>query len=652
MCGIAGFLHRRTFHVETSKAIATEMIEAIKHRGPDALGVWADDFVAFSHARLSILDLSDAGLQPMVSSSGRYVLVFNGEIYNHNEIRADIKKVNFSNNWRGSSDTETLAEAIDAFGFVEAVQKINGMFSIAVWDRREQLLHLCRDRLGEKPLYYGWVGTGLKRSFVFASELKSILKHPLFEKNINQNSLGSFMRRGYVPDPNCIYQGIYKLLPAHHITLSQRSLFENLLPTSKPFWSLSSVAQLGVASSGTFSVEGISEKFGSLLMGAVRKQMLSDVPVGAFLSGGLDSSLIVSLMQEQSIRPVKTFTIGFENNNYNEAPFAKSVSDYLGTEHFELYVNQRDAQNVIPLLPKIYDEPFSDSSQIPSFLISHLAKEHVKVVLTGDGGDEVFGGYNRYLAVEGLWKSMQGLPLSLRKNIAAIISIFPEERLNCVAKHLPILNKYSNFGEKLKKTGGAIQQDTVSDLYNYFSSQWHGSAVMKSPVKDLLVHDAFLSREFLDFDNAQKMMLVDSLTYLPGDILTKVDRASMANSLETRAPFLDRDIVEFAWQIPQKFKISKGQGKWIMRQQLFKRVPETIFDRPKMGFGVPIGNWLKGELRDWADSLINASRINAEGVFDATIVQKKWNEHLSGKKNWENQLWTILMFQAWKDEYF
>lgn len=652
MCGIAGFLHRRTFHVETSKAIATEMIEAIKHRGPDALGVWADDFVAFSHARLSILDLSDAGLQPMVSSSGRYVLVFNGEIYNHNEIRADIKKINFSNNWRGSSDTETLAEAIDAFGFVEAVQKINGMFSIAVWDRREQLLHLCRDRLGEKPLYYGWVGTGLKRSFVFASELKSILKHPLFEKNINQNSLGSFMRRGYVPDPNCIYQGIYKLLPAHHITLSQRNLFENLLPTSKPFWSLPSVAQLGVASSDTYSVEGISEKFGSLLMGAVRKQMLSDVPLGAFLSGGLDSSLIVSLMQEQSIKPVKTFTIGFEDNNYNEAPFAKSVSDYLGTEHFELYVNQRDALNVIPLLPKIYDEPFSDSSQIPSFLISHLAKEHVKVVLTGDGGDEVFGGYNRYLAVEGLWKSMQGLPLSLRKNIASIISIFPEERLNCMAKHLPILNKYSNFGEKLKKAGGAIQQDTVSDLYNYFSSQWYDSAVMKSPVKDLLIHDAFLSKEFLDFDNAQKMMLVDSLTYLPGDILTKVDRASMANSLETRAPFLDRDIVEFAWQIPQKFKISKGQGKWIMRQQLFKRVPETIFDRPKMGFGVPIGNWLKGELRDWADSLINASRINAEGVFDATIVQEKWNEHLSGKRNWENQLWTILMFQAWKDEYF
>ncbi|MDC6457768.1 asparagine synthase (glutamine-hydrolyzing) [Alphaproteobacteria bacterium] len=652
MCGIAGFLHRRTFHVETSKAIATEMIEAIKHRGPDALGVWADDFVALSHARLSILDLSDAGLQPMVSSSGRYVLVFNGEIYNHNEIRADIKKVNFSNNWRGSSDTETLAEAIDAFGLVEAVQKINGMFALAIWDRKEQLLHLCRDRLGEKPLYYGWVGTGLKRSFVFASELKSILKHPLFEKNINQNSLGSFMRRGYVPDPNCIYQGIYKLLPAHHITLSQRSLFENLLPTSKSYWSLSNAAQLGVASSVNFSVEGISEKFESLLKSAVRKQMLSDVPLGAFLSGGLDSSLIVSLMQEQSIKPVKTFTIGFENNNYNEAPFAKSVSDYLGTEHFELYVNQRDALNVIPLLPKIYDEPFSDSSQIPSFLISHLAKEHVKVVLTGDGGDEVFGGYNRYLAVEGLWKSIQGLPLSLRKNVASIISMFPEERLNRIAKHLPILNKYSNFGEKLKKTAGAIQQDTVGDLYNYFSSQWFDSAVMNSPVKDLLVHDVFLSGEFIDFDNAQKMMLVDSLTYLPGDILTKVDRASMANSLETRAPFLDRDIVEFAWQIPQKFKISKGQGKWIMRQQLFKRVPETMFDRPKMGFSVPIGNWLKGELRDWADSLINASRINAEGVFDATIVQEKWDEHLSGKKNWENQLWTILMFQAWKDEYF
>ena len=649
MCGINGFYSKT---LSTFNNVITHMNSAISHRGPDTDGVWCDKGtgVVLGHQRLSIIDLSRNGHQPMQSHSERFIITYNGEIYNHLEIRNELEKSDYHINWRGTSDTETLLQAIEFWGIEITLQKIVGMFAFAVWDKKNRNLTLARDRMGEKPIYFGWQGKGDNKVFLFGSELKGLKVHPLFEREISRDVVALQLRHNCIPAPYSIYKNIYKLLPAHFLQLTDKDLKEGLLPNSKPYWSLNEVAISGTSNLLPNNISNIRGELENILKKTVKQQMISDVPLGAFLSGGIDSSTIVALMQSQSTQPIKTFTIGFHEQSYNEARYAKDVAKHLGTDHTEFYVSDKQALEVIPKLSNIYDEPFSDSSQIPTFLVSQLAKRNVKVSLSGDGGDELFCGYNRYTMSKNWWNKVAMIPLPLRNFLSDRITSISPNSWNKLLKIFLRSNYLGNLGDLMYKFSRVLRCETLDNAYLKLISHFDNPTeiVLNSRKKETRLSN--YNSELEQFDNQQKMMIFDALTYLPDDILVKVDRASMANSLEIRTPFLDHRVVEYSWKIPQSLKLKDGHGKWILRQILNNYLPKKIIERPKMGFGVPIDNWLRGELRDWAESLLNETRLKNEGYFDHNYIKKIWNEHLFEKKNWQHQLWDILMFQSWLDK--
>jgi asparagine synthase (glutamine-hydrolysing) len=653
MCGFVGFFCGLAPHGQLGdEAMLQRMADRIANRGPDDAGYWCDveHRIGLGHRRLAIVDLSPAGHQPMPSASGRYVIAFNGEIYNHLLLRQALADVTQAPAWRGHSDTETLLAGFDAWGIEGMVERAIGMFAFAVWDRQTHMLTLARDRIGEKPLYYGWQGHGKDAVFLFGSELKALRVHPAFENNINRGALSLQLRHNYIPAPYSIYEGIAKLPAGSLLTLSM----QQRAPTVRVYWSGVQAAESGVASAFTGSADQAVDELETLLKDAVRQQMMADVPLGAFLSGGVDSSTVVALMQAQSSRPVKTFTIGFNEDDYNEAEHAKVVARHLGTDHTELYVTPEQAMAVIPRLPALYDEPFSDSSQIPTFLVSQLAREHVTVSLSGDAGDELFCGYNRYQMTANLWRKLAAVPLPLRKLAANGLTCVSPQAWNGLAGAvkglLPRSARFANTGDKLHKGAGVLECQSVDALYLGLVSHWKdpASVVIRGPEPSTLLTGNAPSLSGLD--EVQRMMALDTLTYLPDDILVKVDRAAMGVSLETRVPFLDHRVVEFAWRLPQSMKLRDGQTKWALRQVLYRHVPQAMIERPKMGFGVPIGDWLRGPLRDWAEALLDESRLKDEGFFQPAPIRRKWEEHLSGQRNWEYHLWDVLMFQAWLEQ--
>jgi asparagine synthase (glutamine-hydrolysing) len=649
MCGIAGFLG-----AEVDGEIALAMANELIHRGPDDSGVWFNETsgVALAHRRLSIVDISPEGHQPMVSASGRYVIAFNGEIYNHLALRSELEGMDCraslpiavtSAGWRGHSDTETLLAGIEAWGVEATLMKSIGMFAIALWDTHLCTLSLARDRLGEKPLYYGWQGSGGAATFLFGSQLKALRMHPAFCSKIDRGALRLLLRHGSIPAPYSIYDGIAKLPPGRLLTVSLQLPVPQLIT----YWSGSQVAINGVANVfGGTPIQAV-DALEVLLNDAVHMQMMADVPLGAFLSGGVDSSAVVALMQAQCSRPVKTFTIGFNEDGYNEAVHAKAVARHLGTEHTEMYVTPEEAMAVIPHLPFLYDEPFADASQIPTFLVSQLARQHVTVSLSGDAGDELFCGYNRYHMTANLWRKITMLPISLRKLLAQSLTCISPQGWNRLATLLPPSADGVNFGDKLHKGANVLACDSVDALYLGLVSHWDDPATV---VIGGLEHESLLTinmPELPGLDPVQRMMALDILTYLPDDILTKIDRAAMGVSLESRVPFLDHRVVEFAWSLPQSMKLREGQTKWVLRQVLYRHVPKKLIERPKMGFGVPLDNWLRGPLRDWAETLLDEARLRHEGYFHPLPIRIKWAEHLSGQRNWASHLWSVLMFQAW-----
>lgn len=647
MCGIAGVLGFRHSERNAVSAVAQRMGEAIRHRGPDDAGIWRDDEaqIALIHRRLSILDLSPAGHQPMISPSGRFVLVFNGEIYNHLELRkaletrSDLNELQCSTLWKGHSDTETLLAGFDIWGFEETLKRSVGMFALALWDRKTRVLTLARDRMGEKPLYYGWQ----KGVFLFGSELKALRAHPAFEGEIDRSAIALQMRYNYIPAPQTIYKGIHKLPPGNCLTVAATE--KGVLRDPSPYWSFAEIVERGQSNPFMGTEKEAVKELNDLLRSAVSQQMVADVPLGAFLSGGIDSSTIVALMQSQSSRPVKTFSIGFEEAGYNEAEHAKAVAAHLGTDHTELYVQPQQALDVIPRLPTLYDEPFSDSSQIPTFLVSQMTSRHVSVSLSGDAGDELFGGYNRYFLASGIWNRISRIPIPARKLIASGIKLLSPEGYNQVAKWLPKTSGYPNIGDKIHKGADVLSATTPNQIYQMLTTHWEDTnlLVIDETEKLLKSTDPIFPGKKME----ERMMALDSVSYLPDDILCKVDRAAMGVSLETRVPMLDHRVVEFAWRLPLQMKIRNGQGKWILRQVLYKHVPKDLVERPKMGFGVPIDSWLRGPLRDWAESLLDEARLRQEGYFHSAPIRQKWTEHLSGHRNWHYHLWDVLMFQSW-----
>jgi asparagine synthase (glutamine-hydrolysing) len=660
MCGLTGFISKRDINIHKT---LTAMADVIRHRGPDDSGCWYDteSGIGLAHCRLAILDRSPAGHQPMVSPSGRFTIVFNGEIYNHLEIRYQLEKSRNITNWRGNSDTETILSGFEAWGIEATLQRFVGMFALAVWDSDKRVLTLARDRIGEKPLYFGWN----RGTFLFASELKAFRVYPGFEAEVNRNALTLFLRYNYVPAPYSIYQSIFKLLPGFMLALQYDGFgscpwdCEN--PPFEPFhakgvslssyWSLRDVAERGQEDPFAGTEKEAVDELERLLITAVRSQQISDVPLGALLSGGVDSSTIVALMQSNSSRSVKTFTMGFHEGDYNEAEYAKDVALHLGTDHTELYVTPDEALAVIPRLPALYDEPFSDSSQIPTFLVSQLARQHVTVALSGDAGDELFGGYNRHLLTNAICRRTGWLPVKCRSALARGIKSLSPSRWNqlysLVAPAIPNAFRATQIGDKAHKLADILAVNSREVIYHNLLSHW------KSP-EDIVIggHESpsiLTNCNSLDkvTEFEHQMMYFDAATYLPDDILVKVDRAAMGVSLETRVPFLDHRVVEFAWRLPLALKIRNGCGKWILREVLYKYVPKQMIERPKSGFAVPIDSWLRGTLREWAEALLDETRLKREGYFNPMEIRQKWAEHLSGQLNWQYHLWDILMFQSW-----
>lgn len=644
MCGIVGILGARSrFPVPQ----ISPLLEALKHRGPDDSGVWKDDTagVLFGHVRLSILDLSPAGHQPMVSACGRYVIVFNGEIYNHQALRANLGL----QAWRGHSDTETLLTCLAAWGVGKTLQVAVGMFALALWDREAKKLFLARDRLGEKPLYYGYVGG----AFVFASELKALRAMPGFTAEVDRGALALFMRHNAIPAPYCIYRNLAKLPPGTWLEVSSTTVEQKRMPTPLAYWSALDVAESGTRSPLLFDSDNQAiDALEKVLSEAVAGQMLADVPLGAFLSGGIDSSTVVALMQAQSGQAVKTFSIGFREGDYDEAQQAKAVARHLHTDHTEWYVTPEDALAIIPKLPMIYDEPFADSSQIPTYLVAAMAKQRVTVALSGDGGDELFGGYNRYFLAADMWGRLEKLPMTLRRGAAMGIQALPPNGWNWIVGAIdplvPARYRLRLFGDKLHKAAGVLDSSHGPELYRRLVSHWSPESIVLGTNEPATV----LCQPWPVLPSlTEQMMALDAVTYLPDDILVKVDRAAMAVSLETRVPLLDHRVFEFVWGLPLHYKVRDGAGKWILRQVLYRHVPQAMIDRPKMGFGVPIDVWLRGPLQEWAEDLLDESRLKREGYFNPVPIRKKWMEHLAGKRNWQHLLWDVLMFQAWKERW-
>ena len=640
MCGIAGYWGASG---ADARVTLDAMTSTLTHRGPDDAGAWFDEStgIALGHRRLSTLDLSSTGHQPMASHDGRYVIVYNGEIYNHAELRQTLG----DSVWRGHSDTEVLLEGIGRWGVAATLQRCVGMFAFALWDRSEKTLTLARDRLGEKPLYYGRLGSTL----VFASELKALRAHPRWHGEIDRGALSLLLRYSYIPAPHSIYRGIAKLLPGTLMTFRADGATEEVC-----YWSAREMAERGVAEPFSGDETAAAGELERLLSRSVGRQMLADVPLGAFLSGGVDSSLIVALMQAQSARPVKTFTIGFSEAGYNEAEHAQAVARHLGTDHTELYVSSQQAMELIPRLPALYDEPFSDSSQIPTFLVAQMARQHVTVSLSGDGGDELFGGYNRYFLGRSLWRKVGWLPRRVRGVMASSIDALSPAVWNSVlspfANLFPRHLRYANPGDKLHKLAEILAARDGDEIYRGLVSHWQapGSIVLGGYEPATALTDPARQAALSDF--TQRMMFLDLVSYLPDDILVKVDRAAMGVSLETRVPMLDHQVVEFAWRLPLAMSIRAGQGKQLLRRILHRHVPRELVERPKMGFGIPLDAWLRGPLRTWAEELLDAARLKREGYFDPLPIRTKWQEHLSGRRNWQYHLWDVLMFQAWLEQ--
>ncbi len=644
MCGITGFLAPPAPGAE---ATVTAMMRAIAHRGPDSQGHWCDDEagIALGHLRLAIVDLTAAGHQPMASPSGRYMLSFNGEIYNHRQLRAEMEEQGRAPAWRGTSDTETLLAGVDIWGLEATLQRAVGMFAIGLWDRKTRDLTLVRDRLGEKPLYYGWQGAGADRALLFGSELKALREHPAFVGEIARNSLIEVLRHGNVGEDRSIYAGIAKVRAGEIVTVS----LERPEPRRRLYWDGAAIAaaQKPPRMSDTEAVDALE----SLLMDAVGQQMVSDVPLGAFLSGGIDSSTVVALMQHQSDTPVHTFSIGFNEARYNEAEFARAVAAHLGTRHTDLYVSDQELRDVIPRLPQIYDEPFADSSQIPTYLVSELARRHVTVSLSGDGGDELFCGYGRYAHALKLRHALDRMPAVLRGAGAGVIRSIPAGGLTrLLAPLIPTPQGKEPIGQRLHRLANYARQDDLIALHRAMVSVWRfpETAVPGATPPPSLLADHPPARAAVG--DLERMMQLDMLTYMVDDILTKVDRATMAVALESRAPLLDHRVAEFAWGLPEDMKLRGDATKWALRQVLYRHVPKALIERPKMGFEVPIGLWLRGGLKDWAAALLDPARLAREGHFDPQIIDRMWQQHLSGRFNWGGQLWCVLMVQAWLEE--
>lgn len=674
MCGFAGI-----FHIQSKKTkgdylnLVSLMSDVLLHRGPDSSGQWADDSmgIALAHRRLAIVDLSLAGHQPMASKLQKFILAFNGEIYNHLEIRAELEQIcSLSSNlmthveWRGHSDTETLLAAFEIWGIEATLKKTVGMFALALWDIQNKKLHLIRDRFGEKPLYYGWTGYGDERAFVFGSELKALRAYPGFNNTVCRKALMQYMRFSVVPAPMSIYEGIHKLEPGCLLTLSAISL-ENAVhddeqeggPEIRQWWSLAQTVIDGEKSPITEESEAV-DALDKQLKESIRLQSLADVPLGAFLSGGVDSSTVVAMMQHQSDSPIKTFTIGFDEAGFDESPYARAVAEHLGTDHYEMRVSAQMAQGVIPTLPCMYDEPFADSSQIPTYLVSKAAREQVTVSLSGDAGDELFGGYNRYFLGPRIWKSLRWMPFTVRQAVGSAIGIVPVRGWDALVKPVnalfPVRREIIRAGDKAHNLASRLKHvQNLGDLLKSLATVWQDPADVVKSNKDpseLLpsaFDDALRHEESMDLDPVARMMFVDSVTYLPDDILCKVDRAAMACSLETRVPFLDHRVAELAWRMPMNLKVRGNTGKWALRQVLYKYVPKELVERPKAGFAIPVGQWLRGPLRDWAEALLSEQRLQAEGYFYPKPIRTAWIEHLAGTKDNTAKLWTVLMFQAW-----
>jgi asparagine synthase (glutamine-hydrolysing) len=645
MCGIVGIWSIKAASADVLK----ESLSCLAHRGPDDRGTWFDESagLGLGFVRLSIQDLSPAGKQPMHGVNGRYVITFNGEIYNHLALRVQLGE--HAPSWRGHSDTETLLACFSAWGVVKTLKATVGMFAIALWDRQEKTLTLARDRMGEKPLYYGYVGD----AFVFASELKALVVLPGFNAEIDRGALALLMRHNYIPAPRSIYQGLGKLPPGMWLEVSATAVDQRALAEPQPYWSALDSAIAGAANPLTFATdEQAVNALEAQLASAVTGQMVADVPLGAFLSGGVDSSTVVALMQAQSSQPVKTFSIGFKENGFDEAVFARAVAQHLGTEHTELYVSPEDALRVIPMLPALYDEPFSDSSQIPTFLLAQLARQHVTVSLSGDGGDELFCGYTRYFLAARLWQKIDIIPHALRRLAARLVLGLPAYAWDKVyamaAPFIPTNDRWQAPGDKLHKAASLLNREDGGSLYRGLVSHWDPADIVIGVNEPGTV----LSGTMPSLPSfTEQMMLLDAISYLPDDILVKVDRAAMAVSLETRVPLIDHRVFEFAWRLPMHYKLRGGTGKWLLRQVLYKHVPRELVDRPKMGFGVPIDIWLRGPLREWAEGLLDESRLRQEGFFHPEPIRQKWVEHLSGRRNWHHYLWNVLMFQAWLEEH-
>lgn len=648
MCGIAGIV--TTNPSKSSSDPLHRMIESLAHRGPDAQNIWSssDHRVHLGHRRLSIIDLSAAGNQPMPSHCGRYQLAYNGELYNHLDIRSELEGELNTPNWRGNSDTETLLAAIAHWGFEKALSRFNGMFAIALWDQEQQRLFLARDRLGEKPLYYGWIDD----TFLFGSELKALKLHPKWRNDLDQNSLSVFFQYSSIAAPRTAYKNIFKLPPATYVCVSSHSCELNE-PTV--YWRLPDGDSYNTNSPKPSELRTLSDeehisRLEISLADSVSRRSIADVPLGAFLSGGIDSSLIVALMQRDSTRKVKTFTIGFQEQEYNEAPYAMQVAKHLSTEHTELYVSEQQALDLVPRLAGIYDEPFADSSQIPTLLLAQMTREHVTVSLSGDGGDELFYGYARYREAERIWKQLHRVPTPLRISMTFLIHKFGHGIVNKIrGGENSTLNKIDQHVRRALKIQPLLASKNFHELYK--------NMLISMPETVLLAHDtapinaipnALEVHE--ETDPKRWMMRTDMNHYLHDTVLTKVDRATMAYGLESRAPFLDHNLVEYAWSLPNHLKQRNGKGKWILQELLGKYVPKPLFDRPKVGFGVPINHWLRSSLKGWATDLLADDLVKRQGLLDHHSVTSLLNDHLSGKADNSFQLWNLLMFQSWLQE--
>lgn len=641
MCGITGFWSSPT----STEELLTDLeptARAILHRGPDDGGLWVDGCcgIAMGHRRLSILDLSPEGRQPMFSASGRYVIAFNGEVYNFEELRKQLPGVA----WRGHSDTEVILAAVEAWGLKTAVERFVGMFAFALWDRQERRLQLVRDRIGIKPLYYGWSGATL----FFASELRAMRQHPDFHCEIDRAAVAAYLRHNYIPSPHTIYEGIYKL-EAGTIACFAEPRQRDV--EAERYWSATEIALHGQQEPFDGTASEAVEELHRSLQSAVGLRMISDVPLGAFLSGGVDSSLVVALMQAQSARAVRTFSIGFAEPEYNEAGYAAEVAKHLGTDHTEFYVTPREAQEAIPMIAGLYDEPFADSSQLPTFLLSQLTRKHVTVSLSGDGGDELFAGYTRYYWADKTWRNLQRLPRPVRevmgKSLGSLSSATWETAIGPLARVLPAHNNHSTLGNKLNKLARLMMIRDGTEFYRDFISHISDPARMVPGATEAASAFSAPSKWNGLRDYISQMQLLDILTYLPDDILVKLDRASMAVGLEARVPLLDHRVVEFAWRLPPSLKMRDGQAKWTLRQVLEKYLPRELFERPKMGFGIPVGQWLRGPLRDWAEEMLEPSRLKSDGLLDVEAVRRLWSQHLAGSDEWQYQLWNFILLQAW-----